>query len=131
MCIVSRLIPSWPKRECIFIVGQQGAGPVSPFDHWDIRFFDHYWHAGKSWFAGRYIREWKKQHPDGRVIVFSQVGEDKELDKVSTNRNRSSGLRVPERGRVDRRSALGRSEGDGSSGSTPGADVLCSAASPA
>jgi hypothetical protein len=61
-----RLIPSWPKRECIFIVGQQG--------------------AGKSWIAGRYIREWKKQHPDGKVIVFSQVAEDKELDKCGITR---------------------------------------------
>lgn len=59
-------MPSWPKRECIFIVGQQG--------------------AGKSWFTGRYIREWKKQHPDGKVVVFSQVAEDKELDKCGITR---------------------------------------------
>lgn len=42
--------------------------------------------TGKSWFAGRYIREWKKQHPDGKVIVFSQVAEDKELDKCGITR---------------------------------------------
>ena len=57
-------------------------GPVYSWrDEPGLAFFGELWCSGKSWFAGRYIREWKKQHPDGKVTVFSQVPDDKELDK--------------------------------------------------
>lgn len=42
-----RLIPSWPKRECIFIVGQQGAGPCTRFDPPEVLRFADLWCAGR------------------------------------------------------------------------------------
>lgn len=79
-------VPLRVRMYLVLTVVGANVGPVGLSDSWDIRFFDEDWRVGKSWFAGRYIREWKKQHPDGRVIVFSQVGEDKELDKCGITR---------------------------------------------
>lgn len=61
-----QLEPSEEKRECLFIVGPQG--------------------SGKSYFCAQYARRWKQQHPDGEVIVFSQLKKDPALDRVGITR---------------------------------------------
>lgn len=57
-----QLVPSFPKRECIYVTGPQG--------------------AGKSTFAAAYASQWRKQHPGGKIHVFSQLMQDPVLDKV-------------------------------------------------
>jgi len=57
-----QLVPSFPKRECLYVTGPQG--------------------AGKSTFAAAYASQWKKQHPGGEIYVFSQLMVDPVLDKL-------------------------------------------------
>jgi hypothetical protein len=59
-------IPNPDGRECLYIAGPSG--------------------SGKSTYIGKYAKAWKKLFPQGDVIVFSRVLEDKALDQLNPMR---------------------------------------------
>jgi hypothetical protein len=72
------------KRETDFQILEEGEVQVLPnFEKSERLYVTGPSDSGKSYYIGKFIEQWKKVFKTGRIFIFSDVDEDKSLDRFS------------------------------------------------